>query len=152
MGDDMDYLEFVKSKEFLIDESGIEIDKKEISECLFDYQKDIVKWALRRGKAAVFTGTGSGKTIMQLEFARIITEKENIKALILCPLAVSKQTIAEGNEKLGIKVNDLRENKELKKINIINYEQINNINANEYDCIILDESSILKSFSGTIRN
>jgi superfamily II DNA or RNA helicase len=144
----MEYKEFLKTKEYTYQNTGFDIDISELDENLFDFQKQIVKWALKKGKCALFLDTGLGKTICQLEFANQVCKHENGKALILAPLAVSKQTKQEG-EKFGIEVNICRTQADVKDgINITNYEMLQHFNPNEFCCIVLDESSILKSFSG----
>ena len=118
-----DYQEFLKSKQLTIVNSGFEVEQNEISEILFDYQKDLVKWAIKKGKAALFVDTGLGKTLMQLEFARLVYEKEKKPILILAPLAVSQQTIREGKEKLGIDIKYIKATEEIcDSYNITNYE------------------------------
>ena len=94
------YEEFLRRKEITVPSAGIDVENITISDELFDFQRDIVLWALKKGKAAIFAGTGLGKTLMQLEWARHIGGT----VLILAPLAVSKQTIFEGG-KFGISVN-----------------------------------------------
>lgn len=145
------YEEFIKNKLTYKLKKALTVEKSELNPILFEYQKDIVKWALNLGKAAVFSATGTGKTFMELEFGRIIFEKTNSNVLIVCPLAVSLQTIKEG-KKLNIEVNNLRKNEHKNGLNIINYEYLHNIDYRNYNCVILDESSILKNFSGKIRN
>ena len=86
------YEEFLRRKEITVPSAGIDVENITISDRLFDFQRDIVLWALKKGKAAIFAGTGLGKTLMQLEWARHIGGT----VLILAPLAVSKQTISEG--------------------------------------------------------
>jgi DNA modification methylase len=115
---------------------------------LFDFQRDIVKWALKIGKAAIFADCGMGKTPMQLEWSTHIPGN----VLILAPLAVSKQTIREGI-KFGVKVSYCRKQEEVKEgITITNYEMLEHFDPNYFNGIVLDESSILKSFTGKIRN
>lgn len=145
------YDEFIKNKLTYKLKKALTVEKSELNPILFEYQKDIVKWALNLGKAAIFSATGTGKTFMELEFARIIFEKTNNNVLIIAPLAVSTQIIREGL-KLNIEVNNLRKNKHKIGINIINYEYLHNVTYSNYNCVILDESSILKNFSGKIRN
>lgn len=150
----MTYEEFLKSKRKTTIDTGFNIDKSELNPVLFEFQKDIVRWAVNRGKAAIFAMTGLGKTLMQVEFSRIVTEHEKCRALIVAPLAVSKQTKKIANKLLNVDILELRDNHdgELSNINIINYEQLHNIDASAFDCIVLDESSILKNYSGKIRN
>ena len=88
------YEEFLRRKEITAPSAGIDIENVTISDKLFDFQRDIVLWALKKGKAAIFAGTGLGKTLMQLEWASHIGGT----VLILAPLAASKQTISEGGE------------------------------------------------------
>lgn len=146
----MDYKEFIKSKYLKAEKSGFE-NKYELNSILFDYQKDLINWALRLGKSAIFANTGLGKTFMQLEWARCVFEETNKSILILAPLAVTQQTIDEAN-KLNIEIKYCKEQSDcINGINITNYERLENFNANEFIGIILDESSILKSFTGKYR-
>jgi superfamily II DNA or RNA helicase len=111
-----------------------------------------VAWALQKGKAATFTDCGTGKTIMQLEFAHQVCKRTHGRALIIAPLAVVGQTKKEG-EKFGIEVNICRTKADVKKgINITNYEMIEHFDASAFVCVVLDESSILKSFTSTTRD
>lgn len=144
----MDYTEFLKSKSYVYQSSGFDVSEDQLNKNLFPFQRKIVQWALKKGKCALFLDTGLGKTICQLEFANQICQHENGKALILAPLAVSKQTQKEG-EKFGIQVNICRTQADVKDgINITNYEMLDHFNPDEFCCIVLDESSILKSFMG----
>ena len=146
-----DYHEFLKTKKHGIESVGFRIEESEINQMLFDWQRKIVQWAIMRGRAAIFEDCGLGKTPQQLEWARIISEHECGKVLILTPLAVAAQTIREGI-KFGIKVTHCRESKDVKDgINVTNYERLHKFNANDFVGIVLDESSILKSFDGTTR-
>lgn len=112
------------------------------------FQRDIVKWALKKGSCALFADTGLGKTIMQLSWADEVSRHTNKNILILAPLAVSIQTKKQG-EQFGISVNLCRSQSDVKNgINITNYEMLDNFDASEFAGIVLDESSILKSFSG----
>ena len=126
--------------------TGKGIDKSEINPILFDFQKDIVKWAVKKGRCAIFLDTGLGKTFCQLEWARLIGGK----SLIVAPLSVARQTIREA-VKIGIVVNFVHDEAAmLPGINITNYELIDNFSG-DVDAIVLDESSILKSISGKIK-
>ena len=95
----MTYQEFLKSKQLKIHDSGFDIDRNSLNTMLFEYQKDIVQWALKKGKAAVFSDCGTGKTIMQLEFAEKVHEHTNGTVLIVAPLNVVKQTARTEAEK-----------------------------------------------------
>lgn len=138
------YKEFLRSKKISIDPSGINISKKDINPILFPFQKDIVKWAVKKGRCAVFLDTGLGKTFIQLEWARIL----NQKTLIIAPLSVARQTTREAH-KIGLEVNFCRSSQEMKDgINITNYEMVDHFNGDDIGAIVLDESSILKSIGG----
>jgi len=117
---------------------------------LFEFQKRIVDWALRRGRAAIFADCGLGKTPMQLEWARCVSDHTGNPVLIVAPLAVSKQTIREG-DKFGIHVEQLDADVSGSGIYITNYEQMHKASADQFGGIVLDESSILKSFGGVFR-
>jgi superfamily II DNA or RNA helicase len=146
-----DYQEFLKKKKIKNNEYGFKVDKKNISSHLFDFQKDLIKWSVKLGHASIFSGTGTGKTHLEIEFAKQIIDS-GITCLIVSPLAVSIQTINIARDYFNIHISNLRYNEKIDKICIINYEQLLNIDASKFDCIILDESSILKSYSGKTRN
>ena len=144
----MEYKEFLAAKQKMIIDSGRDVADNEINQHLFDYQHDIVKWALKKGKSAVFAGTGLGKTRIQLAWADLIQGK----VLIFAPLAVACQTVTEGR-KIGINVNLCRENSDVKDgINITNYDRMDRFDLSQFTGIVLDESSILKSQNGKTRN
>lgn len=118
---------------------------------MFGFQKDITRWALAKGRAAVFSDCGTGKTLIELEFGHQVCKHTGGKALIVAPLAVVEQTKREG-EKFGIQANVCASQQDVRiGVNITNYEKLDHFVSNEFDCIILDESSILKSFTGKIR-
>ena len=123
----------------------------DLPKILFDFQDALIRWALRKGKAALFCDCGMGKTFMQLVWAdKILQRIGGGKALIVAPLCVAKQTILEAR-KLDIDVSFVRSGDDVKKgINITNYEMIENFKAT--DAVILDESSILKSLAGKTKN
>ena len=146
----MNYQEFLQTKQKRVIESGFEPDK--LNDHLFPFQEFIVRRALRSGKYAIFADTGLGKTIMQLEWAHHVEKHTSAPILILAPLAVTTQTVEEG-EKFGIEVNklDVKKGMPTKGIWIINYEQIDNIDCSVFSGVVLDESSILKNFNGAYR-
>lgn len=135
----MKYTDFINSKSFKMQAAGFDADLSGYP--LFDYQHDIVKWACLRGKAAIFADTGMGKTLMQLAWADQVSKHTGGRVLVLAPLAVKEQTIDEG-EKFGIGMG---------QIDVVNYEQLHNIDASQYQGVVLDESSILKGIEGKIR-
>lgn len=148
----MNYGEFIESKKIIHHSAGLSIEREKLNPILFDFQKDIVKWALKKGKAAVFAGTGLGKTFIQCEWAKHITKHTQGEVLILAPLAVSNQTIKEAL-KIGITINPCRSQEDVKPgINIANYEIIHKFNPDKFIGIVLDESSILKSYDSKTRD
>jgi DNA modification methylase/superfamily II DNA or RNA helicase len=147
----MEYQEFLKTKQKSIVQSGFEIKESELNPLLFPFQKFIVKRALKAGKYAVFADCGLGKTFMQLEWANQIVKKTKKPVLILCPLAVSGQTIDQGNT-FGIPVEKIKSDIFGPGIYISNYEQIENIDCSVFSGIVLDESSILKNYTGVYKN
>lgn len=148
----MNYQEFLKTKEVQSINAGIKVDKSELNPMLFPFQRDIVSWALQKGRSAVFSDCGTGKSAVQLEFARVITEKTGCKALVVAPLSVVRQTQKEG-DKFGIKTTACRTQADVKDgINITNYEMLSHFNESEFGCVVLDESSILKSFTSKTRD
>lgn len=147
----MNYEQFLETKKKNIEDSGFEVPDLHIHPYLFGFQKHIVKIALRKGKYAIFADCGLGKTFMQLEWAKHVSNHTGKPVLILAPLAVSGQTIQEG-KKFGIEVEKLKSDVWGKGIYITNYEQLDHINPSQFGGIVLDESSILKNFEGAIRN
>ena len=140
------YEDFLKTKRFKYISVGKDVALTDINPMLFPFQKDIVKWAVKKGRCAIFLDTGLGKTFIQLEWARLIGGR----SLIVAPLSVAKQTIKEAL-KIDISVNFAHDQTEIKNgINITNYELIDNFTG-DIDSIVLDESSILKSISGKIK-
>jgi len=117
---------------------------------LYDFQKELVDWSIRKGKAALYEDCGLGKTPQQLVWAQNMVMKTNGNVLIITPLAVSHQTIREA-DKFGIEVNRSQDGTVHKGINITNYERLGYFNSNDFDGIVCDESSILKNFDGKTR-
>lgn len=146
----MDYDEFLQSKTMRIKESGFE-SQNGFNPMLFDFQKDITKWALKKGKAAIFAGCGLGKTPIQLEWAKHVCQETGGDVLILAPLAVSNQTQKEGL-KFGIETTIIAEPEDIRPgINITNYEKLQKFDVTEFVGVVLDESGILKSYDGKTR-
>ena len=141
------YSDFLASKKRIVIPTGIR--PKGLSPELFPYQTDVVEWALNLGRAAIFAGTGLGKTLMQLEWAREVSAHG--KVLILAPLAVAAQTVLEG-ARFGIAVTHCHEAEDVRDgINITNYDRMHKFDASEFVGIVLDESSILKGSTGKMR-
>jgi DNA modification methylase len=137
-----DYNDFLMSKQKTLAHSGFEVDEKHLNSNLFDFQRFIVKRALKSGKYAIFADCGLGKTLMQLSWAECVVRQTGKPVLILAPLAVKGQTTQEA-VKFGI---------DLSNIEIWNYEQLENIDCSKYSGVVLDESSILKNFTGVYKN
>lgn len=146
----MEYKEFLESKRHSIGNSGF--DPVYMPDIAFDFQKEIITRAVKKGRIAVFADTGLGKTLMQLSIAQNVVLKTNRKVLILTPLAVAFQFILEA-EKIGIDdIEYSKDGKHTKKIVICNYERLHYFDSNDFEAVILDESSILKNFEGKIKN
>lgn len=143
----MSYYDFLKSKEIRSEASGFDVDKTTLSSGLYEWQRDIVRWALKKGRACLFEDCGLGKTYQQLEFSQSVANHCNGAVLIVAPLAVAVQTVNEGR-KFGFDVNLCRTKEDMKQgINITNYEMIHKFDGNICG-IVLDESSILKNHDG----
>ncbi len=147
----MTYEDFLTHKARTIPCCGFAFDKSDMTPCLFDWQKDIVCWALKKGKAALFEDCGLGKTLQQLEWCRIISNYTGQPTLILAPLAVSRQTRTEG-QRFGYSVQICRSQSDIVQgINIANYEMLDHFDLSTFGGIALDESSILKHYSSKMR-
>lgn len=144
-----EYERFLESKRVVVKASTMDDSEvPPLNQRLFDWQRDIVKWALRKGRAALFLDTGTGKTIQQLEWARVVCEHTGGDVLILAPLSVSYQTRREG-EKFGIEVAIVKDQSQVVKgINVTNYERLDRFDHSHFVGVVLDESGILKSYSG----
>ena len=152
----MDYDKFLEQKIKKHVKNGFTISEDILNSNLFPFQKFIVSKALEVGKYAIFADCGLGKTIIQLEWPYQVWKYTHQPVLILAPLAVSGQTIQEG-KKFGIEVFKYSEIENpittgYGGIWISNYEQLDNINCNIFDGVVLDESSILKNYTGKIKN
>ncbi len=145
------YSEFLSSKRIVSDPAGFDVALNDLHPVLFPFQRDVTRWALKRGRAALFLDTGLGKTIQQLEWARHVHRHTGGDVLILAPLAVSSQTAREA-EKLGLSVTICREQSDARPgINITNYERLHLFDRGAFSGIVLDESGILKAFGGETR-
>ncbi len=142
------YQTFLQTKQVRVQPVGMEIPLTDLHSRLFPFQRALVQWALRKGRAALFAECGTGKTGMQLEWARLVHEHSGGDVLILAPLAVASQTIAEG-VKLDIVVHPCRSQADVRPgLNIANYEMLAHFDTSHFTGIVLDESSILKSYMG----
>jgi hypothetical protein len=142
------YSDFLSSKTLAPRPTGREVDGSEIHPSLFGFQSDMSRWALRKGKAALFTTTGTGKTRMQIEFARLCGER----ALIIAPLAVAQQTIREAAN-IGVEIVYARRESDCGPgITITNYEMVEKVNPRQFGAVVCDESGILKDYTSATRN
>ncbi len=144
----MTYPEFLEKKQTEHVLSGFNVEQLELNKSMFPFQKFIVQRALRAGKYAIFADCGLGKTLMQLEWAHQVNKHTNKPVLILAPLVVAGQSIQEGS-KFHIYIS--RYDGTHSPSQIINYEQLENIDASIFGGVVLDESSILKNFEGATK-
>lgn len=142
----MIYQDFLDAKAVVDAPAGFE--PADIPSHLFPYQRDIVDWAIRKGRACIFADCGLGKTPIQLEWARQVADHARLPVLILAPLAVVRQTQREG-VKFGVQVTVCRSQDHVRPgVNITNYEMLDAFSAQEFGGVVLDESSILKTYTG----
>ena len=142
----MDYEEFIAGKTISTPSTGFE--PHELSPMLYDFQRDIVAWACRKGRACIFADCGMGKTPMQVCWASNVCAETGGDVLILAPLAVTQQTRREA-EKFGYEVTICRKQSDVSPgINITNYEMLGHFDTSAFAGVILDESSILKAYMG----
>ena len=144
----MSYLDFLARKKRVVTNSGIDARTVTLPAPLYDWQAAIVRWALGKGKAAIFADCGLGKTYMQIAWAAAIPGR----VLILAPLCVAEQTVREAAA-LGIAVQYAKTGTDAPTapITITNYERIDGFDPSDYTGVVLDESSILKAFDGKTR-
>ncbi|MCM1330020.1 MAG: DEAD/DEAH box helicase [Ruminococcus sp.] len=145
----MNYYDFLAKKQVQNIRSGFEADIH--NKYAFDWQKVVAKWALRQGKAALFEDCGLGKTLQELMWAEQVHRHTNAPVMIVAPLAVSVQTKREA-EKFGIECSIAETSADVTNgINITNYEKIGKFDCGVFSGVVLDESSILKSYMGKIK-
>lgn len=142
----MNYADYIATKSRThvfggLDDTGLPVS-------LFPHQRDLVRWALMKGRAAIFADTGLGKTLMELAWAQRVSREGRV--LILAPLAVAQQTVAEGM-RWDISCKYLREDDGETSVVVANYEMLSHFDPSDFVGIVLDESSILKSFTGSTR-
>jgi superfamily II DNA or RNA helicase len=145
---DTGYEAFIESKRRRVPPAGVTVDTDDLHRSLFEHQQHITQWALARGRAAIFADTGLGKTAMQLEWARHIGST----ALILAPLSVARQTVREA-ARIDQNVRYVRHQDDVTGpgVWITNYQMAEHFDADRFDAVVLDESSILKNFVGKTR-
>ena len=146
----MEYTEFINNKRHSSLSFGF--DPVFMPYCAFDFQMSIISKAVKKGRIGIFADTGLGKTLISLSVAQNIVMHTNGRVLILTPLAVAFQFIAEA---VKIGVDDIeysKDGKHTKKIVICNYERLHYFDSADFEAVICDESSILKNFQGAIKN
>ena len=142
-----DYQDLLKTK--FAQDKPFGLDAGELGGHLYPYQQDAVRFLLNAGRGAAFLDTGLGKTAVQLEWAKHVSEKGPV--LILAPLAVADQTQREG-EKFGIDSKVCRTQSDVTcPISITNYERIHQFDTSHFAAVVLDESSIVKNINSKIR-
>ncbi len=138
----MSYDQFVAGKLGIVASKGI--DSEVSGYALFPHQRDLTRWALRRGRAAIFADTGLGKMRMAIAWADVVTLTTGLPVIILCPLACAQQFVAEGML-MGITVTHCSESEDVRSgINIINYDRLHKLDMRQFAGVALDESSIIK--------
>ena len=145
----MDYQTFLQSKMKRFVGEGFTCDPATLPASMFEWQRKIVNWACRKGRAALWADTGLGKTIMQLAWADQVRRQSGQSVLILTPLAVSAQTVKEA-ERFGISASIAHGSDDVQGpgIYVTNYQKLHRFDASVFSGVVLDESSILKSFQG----
>lgn len=146
----MSYHEFIASKQHSTSDHGF--DPVWMPDSAFDFQSHIIDRAVRKGRMGTFADTGLGKTLIQVAVAENIIRKTNKRVLILTPLAVAFQFLDEA-ERIG--VDDIAHTKDgnlSSKITVCNYERLHLLDPNDFECVMLDESSTLKNFQGATRD
>lgn len=149
---EFDYEAFLCSKQMRPNVSGL-TTVPALHGSMFPHQRDVTHWALRLGKSAVFLGTGMGKTLIELEWGKIIAAHTDMPVLILAPLAVAQQTVNKESVKFGYQARIVRHQRDVAEgINVTNYDRIDDFDPSKFSAVICDESSILKSMDGKTRS
>ena len=145
------YNDFLTGKTKFKTDNGFDLNIEYINPVLYDFQSAIVKWAIRKGRSAVFADCGLGKTFIQLEWIHHILEHREGRGLIVVPLSVAEQTIQEA-EKINLEIKYCKYQDDINsRLSITNYERLKNFDGSYFTAIVLDESSILKSIGGKIK-
>lgn len=146
------YREFLRAKAQLATPTGLEVDPSEVHPILKPHQRDAVCWAVRGGRRAIFASFGLGKSLMQLEVLRLITEKVGGRGLIVCPLGVRQEFVRDA-KMVDLDVRFIRRTEEADAtgIYLTNYESVRDgkLDPRGFEAISLDEAAILRGFGGT---
>lgn len=138
----MSYINFLAAKTVDHAPTGIVRDLADYP--LFPHQRELASWALRRGRAAIFAATGLGKTRMHLAWGNEVSGETQRPVIVLAPLAVAEQTVAEGRA-IGVQVTHVRQQSEVRAgVNVCNYERLHRLDPSAFGGVVLDESSIIK--------
>lgn len=144
----MEYVDFLRRKSVVAQPCGFDSSPDQLSPKLFDWQRDVTSWAIQRGRAGLFEDCGLGKTAQQVTWANTIAEHTGSPVLVLAPLAVSRQTQREGT-KFGVQINVAETAADIKMgVNVTNYEKLDKFDTSAFGGVVLDESSILKAYTG----
>jgi hypothetical protein len=145
------YADFLARKRMIDPPTGID-GFKSVPSVLFPHQADIARWALRRGRAAIFAGTGLGKTLMELVWSQVVAAHTGKPVIVFAPLAVSAQHIREA-EKFSLPACIARGMADVTgpSVYVTNYQKIHHFDLSAFGGVVLDESSILKSTDGQYR-
>ncbi|MFN3549244.1 MAG: helicase [Mesorhizobium sp.] len=143
------YRQFLDAKRMADPATGIPVPR-DLPDYLFPHQRDITRWALRRGRAAIFAGTGLGKTLMELVWAREVATFTKKPVLLLAPLSVAHQHAREAGS-FGIDARVVHQTAS-GDVQVSNYQKLSHFDLSGFGGIALDESSILKSYDGHFRN
>lgn len=144
-----EYEEFIAGKNVRHPKTGFMVEPEDLNPNLFDWQRQVVRWSLGTGRAALLEECGLGKSFQQLEYARKVNQRENKPILLLCPLAVQWQTMREAERfaiDSDVKIVE-RQGDCINGINITNYEKLDHFDPREFVGVVLDESSILKAYT-----
>jgi hypothetical protein len=144
------YLKFIESKKHSSIDHGI--NPVFIPDVMFEYQKYVTEYAIKKGRCAVFLDTGLGKTIIELTVARNYAEVTNKRTLIITPLAVAFQFVKEAEKFDLCDIEYSKDGKFTKDIVVCNYERLDKFSPSDFGCVVLDESSILKNYQGATRD
>lgn len=143
----MNYETFLDTKRAAVADAGRHVNQADVHPAAKPHQRAIIAWACRKGRAAIFADTGLGKTLMLLEWARLIGER----TLVLAPLSVARQIVREA-AKWGLSARYVRDQASVSDgINVTNYEMLDHFDPAAFGAVVLDESSILKALDGETR-
>lgn len=144
----MEYVDFLRRKTVMAQKQGFKTDMDNLSPRLFDWQRAVTSWAVERGRAGLFEDCGLGKTAQQVTWADAVAQYTDSPVLILAPLAVARQTQREGR-KFGVLINVAETAADIQKgVNVTNYEKLDKFDTSDFGGVVLDESSILKAYTG----